>query len=302
MQSALLIGNGLNRCYKGAIPWDQLLEDIARKYQVRFNPRNPFPLEFESIANQVLDRDDQTAADVYGEIKSKIADMVSSQAPTKDSLHKLFVSDIPANHILTTNYDYMLERAYLGEEPQKPIESDKSEIKYSRYRFERYANKAFYHIHGEAKRANTLCLGYEHYAGYLAKMRKYLKDQPSVDRRISRAELPEKDSWVNLFFTHDIYIVGLTLDTNEIDLWWLLTYRAFLYYSNDSGLRSIMKNRVRIYITSSDPKKSAEIESKQELFQNLHVESEIVKVSNGDYEYAYQRIAEKIKQEINARR
>lgn len=51
MEAALLIGNGLNRCYKGAVPWDKLLERIANEYNVQFNDNNPFPLEFESIAN-----------------------------------------------------------------------------------------------------------------------------------------------------------------------------------------------------------------------------------------------------------
>lgn len=28
-----------------------------------------------------------------------------------------------------------------------------------------------------------------------------------------------------VFFTHDLHIVGLQLGLNEIDLWWLLSYR-----------------------------------------------------------------------------
>lgn len=81
MQSALLIGNGLNRCYKDSIPWDKLLERIAQKYNVQFNKNNPFPLEFESIANQILNSDKRNADEVYSEIKSSIASMVSSQNP-----------------------------------------------------------------------------------------------------------------------------------------------------------------------------------------------------------------------------
>ena len=57
MKAALLIGNGLNRCYANAIPWNKLLENIAQKYGVTFNENNPFPLEFESIANQIFSQD-----------------------------------------------------------------------------------------------------------------------------------------------------------------------------------------------------------------------------------------------------
>lgn len=294
MQSALLIGNGLNRCYKGAIPWDKLLERIANEYNVQFNDNNPFPLEFESIANQILDKDKRNANEVYDELKARIASMVCSQSPTPNSLQRLFTLDIPADHILTTNYDYMLEKAFTEEPEPKPSSQDKRETKYSLFRFEKHRGKTFYHIHGEAGKGQSLCLGYEHYAAYLSKMREYLKAPPGVSEKIFKAEWLKKHSWVDLFFTHDVYIVGLTLETNEIDLWWLLTYRAFLYYSNDAGLRDIMKNRIKIFLTRNNP-------DQQDLFHNLHVETELIEVRDKSYEDAYREIAKKIKQEIFAR-
>lgn len=295
MQSALLIGNGLNRCYKNAIPWDKLLERIANEYHVGFNEENSFPLEFESIANQILDKDDRIAENVYDEIKLKIANMVCSQTPEPNSLQRLFTSINFVDCILTTNYDYMLEKAFTGELEPQPDNQDKSETKYSLYRFEEHMGKTFYHIHGEADRPNSLCLGYEHYAAYLSKMREYLKAPPGVSEKISGINRSKKHSWVDLFFTHDVYIVGLTLKTNEIDLWWLLTYRAFLYYSNDSGLKDIMKNQVKIFLTHDDP-------NQQELFHNLHVETELIKVHDKHYENSYREIAQKINQEILARK
>ena len=127
MQSALLIGNGLNRCYKNAIPWDKLLERIANEYHVGFNEENSFPLEFESIANQILDKDDRIAENVYDEIKLKIANMVCSQTPEPNSLQRLFTSINFVDCILTTNYDYMLEKAFTGELEPQPDNQDKSE-------------------------------------------------------------------------------------------------------------------------------------------------------------------------------
>ena len=290
MKSALLIGNGLNRCYENAIPWDKLLQSIANEYTVSFNANNPFPLEFESIANQILAQDNRKSKDVYSELKGRIAQMVCGQMPVSDSLHELFVRDIPLDCILTTNYDYMLERAFYGDSRPEPKSKDNSETKYSLFRFAKYAEKSFYHIHGEANYRESLCLGYEHYAAYLAKMREYLKAKPELAQRISGCALPEKRSWIDLFFTHDIYIVGLKLDTNEIDLWWLLTYRAYLYYSNDSGLLKIMKNRIKIFLTHDD-------RNQQELFNHLHVETEFID-PNGNYETAYRKIAKLIGQEI----
>lgn len=294
MNSALLIGNGLNRCYENAISWDKLLQNIAKEYAVSFNANNPFPLEFESIANQILAQDSRKSKDVYSELKGKIAQMVCGQMPVNGSLHELFARNISLNNILTTNYDYMLERAFYGESKPEPKAKDSSETKYSLFRYAKYAEKSFYHIHGEANYGESLCLGYEHYAAYLAKMREYLKAKPELTQRISDCELPKKRSWVDLFFTHDIYIVGLSLNTNEIDLWWLLTYRAYLYYSNNSGLSEIMKNRVKIFLTDND-------KNQQELFHHLHVETEFID-PHGNYETAYREIAKLIVQEISKRK
>lgn len=293
MKSALLVGNGLNRCYENAIPWDKLLRNIANEYHASFNSNNPFPLEFEAIANQILARDSRKSKDVYSELKGKMAQMVCGQKPVAGSLHELFVKDIPLNCILTTNYDYMLERAFYGASQPELKAKDASETKYSIYRFAKYSEKSFYHIHGEANYKDSLCLGYEHYAAYLAKMREYLKAKPGVSQRIIGNELPEKSSWIDLFFTHDVYIVGLKLNTNEIDLWWLLTYRAYLYYSNDSGLKDIMKNRIKIFLTHDD-------QNQQELFNHLHVETEFID-PYGNYELAYREIAGCITREISER-
>lgn len=99
---------------------DKLLQNIANKYTVSFNVNNPFPLEFESIANQILAQDNRKSKDVYSELKGEIARMVCGQIPVNDSLHELFVRDIPLDCILTTNYDYMLERAFYGDSQPAP--------------------------------------------------------------------------------------------------------------------------------------------------------------------------------------
>ena len=70
--------------------------------------------------------------------------------------------------------------------------------------------------------------------------------------------------WSDLFFTHDIHIVGLTLDVCEIDLWWLLTYRAQLFHSN-SGI----KNEITLYSTKD--RSSNEYAMQKVLFERLHV-------------------------------
>lgn len=296
MEAALLIGNGLNRCYKDAIAWNKLLNEIAQGYDVEFCDKNPFPLEFESIVNQILSKEKQPSDKIYLDVKELIANSVSEQKPEQNSIHQHFTRDLPIRHIFTTNYDYMLEYAYSGSIIKDEVKSESHQVKYSQFRQKPIGEKIFYHIHGEASYAATLCLGYEHYAGYLSKMREHLKASPEIKLRIEKKKLPEKISWVDFFFTHDIYIVGLTLDPCEIDLWWLLTYRAYLYYSNDSGLRSIIKNKVKFYYP--DKKRNAD---QEKLFKHLHVECCPVRLNGNDYVETYEKILADIKQSVHSR-
>ena len=62
-------------------------------------------------------------------------------------------------------------------------------------------------------------------------------------------------SWVDLFFTNDLHIFGLSLDFVEIDLWWLLTYRARnKFYKKNT----FIKNQIYYYIPKKYVKDSAD--------------------------------------------
>ena len=80
-------------------------------------------------------------------------------------------------------------------------------------------------------------MGYEHYGGQLQQIRSFIIygkknkalniDIKSLRYRIGHLE-DNPDSWIDLFFKSDIHIIGLSLDFIEIELWWLLAYRAKL--------------------------------------------------------------------------
>jgi len=73
----------------------------------------------------------------------------------------------------------------------------------------------------------------------------------SLVGRLRAGQQPGYHSWIDLFFTHDIYIIGLTLDFVETDLWWLLTYRARLKYykSKRKGVKYIdVANNIHYFI------------------------------------------------------
>lgn len=83
-----------------------------------------------------------------------------------------------------------------------------------------------------------MVLGFDHYAGYLQKIRNYVTDSVEVKGHPhGRVGSPVKSgnleftdnrsiySWVDYFLRDHIHIVGLGLDFTEIDLWWLLLHK-----------------------------------------------------------------------------
>ena len=115
-----------------------------------------------------------------------------------------------------------------------------------------FNDRSIWHIHGEVNVPNSITLGYEHYAGYLQHLRAYLvtgtkstyKNYQFVPiiTRIGKNAI-KFDSWVDFFFRKDIHIVGFTFDYIEMELWWLLTYRARCMYNKKCNI----KNRIIYY-------------------------------------------------------
>jgi hypothetical protein len=71
-------------------------------------------------------------------------------------------------------------------------------------------------------------IGNEHYGDYFRKIHEYIKP-PGGNVLDGLNRLPE--SWIQKFFTHDIHIIGFSLDFSETHLWWLLNLRARLIES-----------------------------------------------------------------------
>ena len=299
-RAALLIGNGLNRCYEQKNPgisWYALLQDFAKTNGVEFVPDNPFPLEFECLVNAICEKSkDSTEQKLFEVIiskaKSAIAEKVADLNPVPDSLHHRFMR-LPISEILTTNYDYVLERAWSPNVEIRPDAEAKNnrndkipiETKYSLYRKASIDGKNFYHIHGEAKKAETLCLGFKHYTRTAGKMSDLVRFQ-KFQEKLEKGEPLNSNTWLDLMFTHDIHIVGLALDSCEIDLWWLLTYRAFVYHMNPE-IRKHITNTITLYDTSPNA-------SKQSLFGRLLVEYIPVTVVDNNFTAAYEGIADRI--------
>ena len=242
MDKALLLGNGINRLSQGK-SWESLLHDISKSLHVRLsNGSKSFPMLFEELCMKCFANKSATEDELISKV-IKIAESVQG-----NSFHGLFSSQY--KFIMTTNYDYLIETS-LGYNSSKLPRRIHYETKYNLFRCYALSGTKLWHIHGETNLPNSICLGYERYGGTIQHLRSFLekgikwKNREkiiAIDERIMEENIIV-ESWADLFFVTDIDIVGLGLTFDEIDLWWLLDYRA----RRQIDTRLPFRNRIRYF-------------------------------------------------------
>lgn len=227
----LLIGNGVNNIrqdYRWIDLINNLINFIGATGQIRLDDK-PFPMLYEEIFVEAVKNRQYTE----NEIKQFIAREISNLTPNE--IHQQIL-EMDAEHILTTNYDFTLEKLLVQDTHNLKNNGLVKENTYSLFRHYSINKTRFWHIHGDANIPGSIALGFEHYSGYLQQMRNYVINGTGTAYKIKFSplirRLKEKSfsvtSWVDLFFTKDVYIIGLTLDFIEMHLWWLLTFRQRL--------------------------------------------------------------------------
>lgn len=304
MKNTLLIGNGLNRCLPGGIPWENLLEDMAKRYSINTFKDVPMPLEFERLVNMHLSQNNNNYDDVYKDEKIRISDKIKKVKLPQNALHRKIL-DLPISSIITTNYDSLLEEVY---STKHTLKNKGGNIKYLEESTGLFNGVKFFHCHGHADIPNTICLGYEHYMGIVERMRRSIKAESGKSKTIREILLGNelsKGTWYERFFTTNIAIVGLGLYQCEVDLWWLLTQRASWYYNDYQGMKKIIRNRIVYYdiiddIEVKDPQKERlrlggikQQMLKKTLLEGMHVDYKELRLSTINeisYSVAYEHI------------
>ena len=272
---AILAGNDINNVSPGK-SWKDLVNEMKNKFGVKTidNGNKPFPMLYEEI---YLNAFRKSGVDEK-ELKSYIADQVLKI--TQNDIHE-GIRELPIKHIITTNYEYTLEGVSPG------VNSGVvKETHYSVFRHYEVNGKAFWHIHGDCNYPNSINLGFEHYCGQLQAMRNYVASgtnyasdkvlKTSLMRRLAQGILVNLQSWIDLFFTCDIYILGLALDFVESDLWWLLTYRARAKASGKPKYPEIT-NKIHYFV----PKKYAvDSKDKLDLLKANDIEIDIIDIAD----------------------
>lgn len=201
----------------------------------------------------------------------------------------------PFKVIMTTNYDFTIEEAFIGPLHQPAFLAPES--RYSLFRRHQANGRDIWHVHGDIHRPSSMVLGYDHYAGTLQKIRNYVTGSIEVKKVPYRLTSPVRNgildfttdrsvySWVDYFLRDHVHIVGLGLDFTEIDLWWLLLHKRRRRYQT---------GKVFYYHTCvNKPEADTPVTS---LLRSLNVE--VVPVVADSYVNCYLKVADEIEKRI----
>lgn len=286
MKNTVLFGNGINRLSTNSVSWGDLLDEI--KGENRFsNGSLPNTMVYERIFMREHKTSESQRLDELV-IKSKIANSLAQQE--SNEVFKL-LGGMDFEHYLTTNYDYAFEKA-LAITPEKLSSEEIYSLRRKRKYKSNAGTKYLWNIHGEIDSPKSIMLGLDHYCGSVSKIDAYVKGnyRYSVDGNMIPIESMEKKleadsfchtSWVDLFFSSNVHILGLSLDYSETDLWWVLNKRARLAADN------LVTNNIFFYVNEIDDEKKG-------LLESFNVNVVVTRIIGKDYESMYRSAISKM--------
>jgi len=300
-KKAILVGNGVNLLDSSqSFSWGALLQELKSSYGIDVDLDNvfkPFPLAFDEMQHQKPGSNDFN--DKIKTLKQRISRGMIRQLEGKRGFNDYHekIASLPYNDILTTNYDYSLQKS-ISEDfltAKDKLAINKQERKYSLKRGYSVSDKTIWHIHGElydslsyselSKYYNeeSIMIGYEHYTSYLERIQENIKgksgsqkvDNQSLMIRLRNGE--QSPYWTDIFFTHNLDIVGQGFDFSENHLWWLINYRANAMRNTKPKYEVKINNKIRFFypqINGEDQINFAEL-------NNLKKLKELIEKKNG---------------------
>lgn len=277
----LFIGNGLNYLGNEECTWENLIKDLiktVRKEHIIGLSNVPFPILYEEIFLRGL-RFNGLSEDV---LLNRVIEKMSKMKP--NGAHKLLVNS-KVDNIITTNYDYNIEKSLLENFiPRENIGNyylSSPEKIYRLHTYHEIKEKKIWHIHGEIEYKKTIMLGQDKYSNSLSKIINYSE---------KNIKIPVKNfmSWIDLFFTTDVHIIGFRFDFSEIDLWWIINYRAKLKFVNKYRI----ENKIVFHVKrNTNEKKMLNYKNINRLLDSHDV---IVKEYDESYDEIYKYVIKEI--------
>lgn len=285
----LLLGNGINRAFNSD-SWDQLLNSLAARYGVSGAEKYVCP---ETLKAVLVTRD---RVDEALQFKKDSLSALGTGKPEKqlELLRRLLALDF--DHFLTTNYSYELETAAMGEENvgeralkrmqrcTDEVSRCEASLMLHTYNEAEYRGRGrrIWHVHGEARKPDSMILGHYYYGLLLGKILAFNKKR-GVYYSLLRGNggEPVVMSWSEAFIFGDVYILGYGFGFADSDMWWLL----------DRKKREGGAGRT-VFFELNPPDRSDP--AKLELLRLMNVEIVRVVVDGGDWQSAYERAIERI--------
>ncbi len=270
LDKTLLFGNGINLLTPEGINWNDLLDKIKKENQFE-NGKLPNTMIYERILLEPTHYS-KYIIEAEMQIKEEIAKELDSLT-TNNCYNSIL--DLGLKNYITTNYDYSLNKK--SKEKECYIKNNSTEVLYSIRRNtsiidNKTNNKSFkiWNIHGEISNPASIMLGLDHYCksigqidSYLNGTYKYRHNREDKKTRPIKTKIKENifdnTSWIDLFFSTDIHIIGLSLQYSEIDLWWILNTRARIQAKIKSYKNKF--NKIFYYTPNIEPEKQGLLES-----------------------------------------
>ncbi|PWD57658.1 SIR2 family protein [Pectobacterium parmentieri] len=289
--NTLFFGNGINRLSENHVTWSDLLDKI-KGIKIFESGELPNTMVYERIFQEKHVPNRSKKKDEL-EIKNVIANELREQGPN-EVLEAL--ASLPIENYLTTNYDYAFEKA-LRISPVKLSSEDIYSLRRKRMYESENDIKFLWNIHGEIDNPKSIMLGLDHYCGSVGKIGAYVKG--TYSHKINGADVTVKSmleklrdasfchtSWVDLFFSSNVHILGFSLDYSETDIWWLLNKRA--RFSSEATIN----NKIYFYTHNVSNEKKG-------LLEAFNVEVITIKVIGDSFEDMYWSAIKKINVNLN---
>lgn len=244
----LLIGNGLEYD-SGQESWSKLLERLTVEDAISLTKTQrdsiPFPMLYQLLSTHAPAPTHLSKELLHEEENSLKDAMALLKHDTNGYLDRL--PGLNADHIMTTNYSYCLEKAFFPKlnftkssaRSSKRLRLGGKEFAKERdYRphscyLARSADTdtGLWHIHGECSVPGGVILSYDRYGRLLCSIKEICSNQTYSSREDGIFQ-KKFTSWPELFLYGDVYILGLGMEFSEFDLWWLLRRKQRERYSD----------------------------------------------------------------------
>lgn len=285
----LLLGNGINRAFDSC-SWDDLLNSIDKRAE-RYDIAGFHVPETLKAILLTGDTVDKALKSKKNELANLGAENLNKEHEQQTRLLRRLLA-LPFDEILTTNYSYELETAALGprgvtEHALRRMQSHSDEVSRAESRFllhtfnkieTEHGERRIWHIHGEARKPDSMILGAYFYGNLLGKLVELNKKRGIFYQRTqSHPEtLPKIKSWADAFILGDVYILGFGFGFSETDLWWLLNRKK-----REPGVG-------KVYFYELKPIEETN-RAKLDLLKLMGVKIIYNTVENGDWRGAYER-------------